>query len=277
MAPGGRGAGVAARRGRHWFGSGGRGGEGSSETWLKRVGAMSGRPRAAYRGRTASTSRRNPKSKAGVNDAGAPVPVGMRRRWTVLMAMSCLLAGASVASARDGGDCLYHTGTDGFAREDENLDGVVTLAEAYDTAAQLFEYFDRNRDGQVTVEESDERALGWRQRRFEERFTGLDRDANGALSPSEAGFTPQRFARADRDRDGRLSRAELSPQTQTGSRGKGDTAALRATFWRRDLDRDHRVTRAEALSFAERRFLRRDRDGNRVLTRDEHRASGSAR
>jgi Ca2+-binding EF-hand superfamily protein len=192
------------------------------------------------------------------------------------MVLSCLLA-AGGASAEDRGDCLSHSGTDGFAREDENHDGVVTLAEAYDTAARMFEYFDRDGDGQVTVREATERAPGWRQRRFEERFAGLDRDRDGFLSRWEVTFTAQRFARADRDRDGGLSRSELWSPYSAGPGGAGDTTALRAMFWRRDLDHDHRVTRSEALGFAERRFRRRDRDGNRVLTRDEHRASDAAR
>jgi Ca2+-binding EF-hand superfamily protein len=194
-----------------------------------------------------------------------------------LVVMSCLLATAGAASAQDRGDCLSHSETDGFAREDENLDGVVTWAEAYDTAAQMFEYFDRNRDGQVTVQEADGRAAGWRRRRFEERFESLDRDGDGSLSRWEVSFTPRRFARADRDRDGRLTRSELWSPNAAGPGGAGDTTALRAMFWRRDLDGDRRVTRAEALRFAERRFLRRDRDGNRVLTRDEHRASAATR
>jgi Ca2+-binding EF-hand superfamily protein len=201
----------------------------------------------------------------------------MRQHVTGVIVSLCLLAAARGAQAQERGDCLPRSGTDEIAREDENLDGVVTLAEADDMAARMFEHFDSNRDGQVTREEVEQRAASWRQRRFEERFAALDRDHDGALSSREVALPPRRFARADRDGDRRLTRSELWAASVGGQRGSGDTAALRAMFWRRDLDRDRRVTRAEALTFAERRFRRRDRDGNGVLTRDEQRQSESAR
>jgi Ca2+-binding EF-hand superfamily protein len=194
-----------------------------------------------------------------------------------LMVGLCLFAAARGAMAQERGDCLSRFGTDGFSREDENLDGVVTLAEAYATAARMFEHFDGNRDGQLTHEEVDERAASWRQRRFEERFAGLDRDHDGALAPWELTLPPRRFARADRDGDRRLTRPELWGANVAGPGGSRDTSALRAMLWRRDLDRDRRISRAEALTFVERRFRRRDRDGNGVLTRDEQRSSESTR
>src|SRR4051794_35820134 len=97
----------------------------------------------------------------------------MRQRVTGMIVGLSLLAAARGAGAQERGDCLSRSGTDEIAREDENHDGVVTLAEADDMAARMFEHFDSNRDGQVTREEVSQRAQSWRQRRFEERFAVL--------------------------------------------------------------------------------------------------------
>jgi Ca2+-binding EF-hand superfamily protein len=149
--------------------------------------------------------------------------------------------------------------------EDANGDARVTLLEARAAALALFEHFDRDGDGGVTRAEADAAAVSWREQRSERRFSALDRDRDGTLSPAEVALSPRRFARADGDADGRLTRAEVSHAFARGSSGRTDTAALRSMFWRRDSNRDGRVTRMEVLAAADQRFMRRDRDGDGVV------------
>jgi hypothetical protein len=165
------------------------------------------------------------------------------------------------ASSRSGTEC--------FAAEDANGDGQVTLLEARAAALALFEFLDRDGDDRVTGVEVAMQAPRWRAARFEARFVALDRDADGALSAWETGLPPRRFAWADRDRNRKLSRAEAWSAYARGPSGGTDTTALRARFWRRDLNADGVVARAEALAAADRRFMRKDRDRNGVLTPGE--------
>jgi Ca2+-binding EF-hand superfamily protein len=150
--------------------------------------------------------------------------------------------------------------------EDANGDGHVTLLEARAAALALFEHFDRDGDGAVNRAEADAAGPSWRERRFEMRFVALDGDRDGTLSRTELALSPRRFVRADRDGDRRLTRAELWTAFDHGRSGATDTAALRSMFWRRDGNRDGRVTRTEALAAADRRFMRRDRDRNGVVS-----------
>ncbi|HTV17516.1 MAG TPA: hypothetical protein VMG12_02565 [Polyangiaceae bacterium] len=185
------------------------------------------------------------------------------KHWgpALLLALASLMPG--VSSAREPAlPCRSETAT--MLEEDANGDGQVTLLEARAAALALFEHFDRDGDGAVERAEADASAPTWRERRREVRFAALDRNRDGGVSPEEITLSPRRFARADRDRDGRLSRREVWAAFERG-RARGDTAALRAMFWRRDLNRDGHVTRAEALAAADRRFMRRDRDRNGVI------------
>jgi Ca2+-binding EF-hand superfamily protein len=168
--------------------------------------------------------------------------------------------------------------TECFAEEDADGDGLVTLLEARAEALALFEYLDRDGDGRVTGAEAAAHATRWRAARFERRFVSLDRDVDGALSPWEIELPPRRFAWADRDRDRKLSRRELWDAYVRAASGEADTVALRSRFWRRDLNGDTVVDRAEVLAVADRRFMRKDRDRNGVLTPGEARAiTGQAR
>lgn len=180
--------------------------------------------------------------------------------------MSALLlavaSGAPALAAADQDPCRSGTA---ILDEDANGDRRVTLLEARAAALALFEHFDRDADGAVTRPEADGAATSWREQRLDRRFAALDGDRDGALSRLELRLSPRRFARADRDGDGRLTRAEAQAAFERGASGGTDTAALRSMFWRRDLNRDGRVTRAEALAAADRRFMRRDRDGDGVV------------
>ena len=160
-------------------------------------------------------------------------------------------------------------GADWFAQRDRNDDGRITREESRAATLAQFEYFDRNRDGWVTPAEADASAPEWRRRRVDARFAGLDRDGDGALSIQESALARRQFTRVDRNRDQRVTPREWWTLRQRHAHDRDGTAALRSMFWRRDSNRDGRVTRDEALTFAEQRFERKDRDRNAVLTRSE--------
>jgi hypothetical protein len=191
------------------------------------------------------------------------------RATTLLLAVASWAPGVG---ARDSAlPCRSETAA--MLDEDANGDGRVTLLEARAAALALFEHFDADGDGAVTRAEADAAAASWRQQRSEQRFAALDRDRDGTLSRAEVALSPRRFVRADGDGDGRLTRAEVSGAFERGASGSSGTAALRSMFWRRDLNRDRRVTRVEALAVADRRFMRRDRDGDGVVAVGGERAA----
>lgn len=183
--------------------------------------------------------------------------------WSLL---AVLAAASSISAASAAAPLPCRSETAGVLEEDANGDGKVTLLEARAGALALFEHFDRDRDGTVTRAEAELAAPAWREQRFELRFVALDRDRDGALSRTELALAPRRRARADRDGDGRLTRRELYDAFERGARGGTDTAALRSSFWRRDLNGDRRVTRTEMLVASDGRFMRRDRDGDGVVS-----------
>jgi len=182
----------------------------------------------------------------------------------ILLALASLTP--ALVAAREPGPCRSETGA--LLDEDANGDGQVTLLEARAGALALHEHFDRDGSGEVTRSEADAAAGSWREQRLELRFVALDRDRDGTLTRGELSLPPRRFARVDRDGDGRLTRAELRAQFEHSSSSSTRTAALRSMFWRRDMNRDGRVTRSEMLAAADRRFMRRDRDGDGVVARD---------
>lgn len=193
--------------------------------------------------------------------------------WLAGLLLAASSASLTSVAAAEGAREALPSGTAQVAEEDADRDGRVTWAEARASALALFEHLDRDGDGQVTPAEAKDRASRWREQRFEARFALLDRDRDGRLSRWEAHLPPRGFARADRDGDQRLTRTELVARAAQAPDGDRDTAALRSAFWRRDKNHDGRVTRAEVLAGADRRFKRKDRDGDGVLTPGEARCS----
>lgn len=182
-----------------------------------------------------------------------------------IVASSCC---ASLALAQNAGVSPATAASARYGDDDLNADGRVTLAETRAAAQALLARLDADGDGQVTLVEVNERARRWRVERGVSRFQVLDHDRDGYLSPFELG-PRRRFVHLDRDHDGRLTPTELGREGAPRRCAGGEEAALRSSLWRRDLDRDGRVTHHELLRAAERRFARRDRNHDGVLSRDE--------
>jgi hypothetical protein len=103
-----------------------------------------------------------------------------------------------------------------MARADGNGDGVISLQEALDHAADRFRAMDANGDGELTLDEylagsvsrpGADIASGKAER--EGRFATLDTDGNGTISLDEmlAGARAS-FGAADTNSDGGLARLE---------------------------------------------------------------------
>lgn len=174
--------------------------------------------------------------------------------------------GASRAGERVGNGC--------FERNDIDADGEVTAAEARVAALVMFDSFDEDGDGSLSRDEALLGARRWRQRRFESYFADRDENGDGALDRAELGASARRLWRLDGDADGRLTQGELKGAFASRKGDDFGAGALGGHVLRWDADRDGRVTRAEAAGAAARRFARKDRNGDGVLTRVEARLVG---
>jgi hypothetical protein len=200
---------------------------------------------------------------------------GLMKRYFGMALIVCGgLTGAGVALGQEGtGRAAERVGNGCFERMDIDGNGEVTAEEARLDALVMFDGFDEDADGSLNHAEARRGARRWRQARFEAYFAAQDANGDGVLAPEELGASAQRLWRWDRDADRRLTPEEL--KDAFGSRKGGDLgqAALTGHVLRWDTDRDGQVTRAEAASAAARRFGRKDRNGDGVLTRREARVA----
>ena len=122
----------------------------------------------------------------------------------------------------------------------------VTRAQLVERLDARFARLDTNRDGSVTAAER----VAQRAARQLQRFQRLDKDGNGALSPTEFAARGDRAERGERRRGGR------------GRLGRGGGADV-------DANGDGTISRAEFQARALARFDRGDLDRNGVLTAAE--------
>lgn len=131
---------------------------------------------------------------------------------------------------------------------DANKDGAVTLDEFLARRTEAFARLDRNGDGAIDAAEFEaaarERADYWA-KRFLKRF---DADKDGKVTKDEYAAVPRRrFAERDLDLD------DLSPGAREGRRERSKDA------------KDGRFSLDRLLGRADRRFSRRDRNGDGVI------------
>lgn len=193
----------------------------------------------------------------------------MKRFFVMALLVGGGLTSAGVALGQDGArGAEERVGNGCFERSDGNADGKVTAAEARVAALVMFDSFDEDGDGSLNGAEARSGARRWRQNRFEAYFGARDANGDGVLAREELGASARRLWRWDSDADRRLTQEELGRARRGGDFG---VAALSGRVLRWDADRDGRVTRAEAAWAAVRRFARKDRNGDGVLTRTEAR------
>ena len=95
---------------------------------------------------------------------------------------------------------------------DHDGDGRVDVAELPPRAQHRFSPADADHDGVLTVPELTAHVEVMRSRRFQR----LDANADGFVTPEEAGVRWQRLRVADHDDDGRLTERELSDARSAG-------------------------------------------------------------
>lgn len=196
-----------------------------------------------------------------------------------LVAMAFFTGAAAAQDARPGG------------RTDQDGDRRVSLAEMQARAAERFARLDVNRDDQLTREERRagrqavraERAANREHRRAERdqrrtaRLSRLDTDRDGQISRAEAPpRLAERFARLDADRNGRLSATELQ-RPRAGLQARRGEHSAQGPRVRRDGDGDGVVTRAEFQAAVTARFTVMDGDRDGFVTRQERRVHRQAR
>src|SRR5260221_621885 len=157
-----------------------------------------------------------------------------------------------------------------FQVEDLNNDGVISRGEWRGTRS-TFEAVDLNRDNHVTRDESLAMGTGSAYDSTEERFRALDRNHNGYLSTSEYRGESVPFRVADRDRDDRISLDEYASISSISQSG-GYSAAQDQRFRELDRNNDGQLTRYEWRGESV-DFNTADRNGDRVVTRDEYMAA----
>lgn len=153
---------------------------------------------------------------------------------------------------------------------DTDRDSRITYDEMRTQAHARFARLDLNRDGRLTRSELVEGRAQRQALRGERRF-GQD----GVLTRDEArARADQRFARLDADQDGRLTPQEV----QAGRRAGGRMMRVGSSRMRmggarlgRMMGLDGEVTLAEFDASLQRRFERRDRNGDGAITPDERR------
>ncbi len=113
------------------------------------------------------------------------------------------------------------------------------------------------------------------------RFTAIDTDGNGVVSPAEARANAvDVFAAMDADGNGRLTREEymavrMGPQRGLNpARMNARQAAKAARFAPMDVDADGTVDAAEFVNGAESRMRAADRNGDGVVSPIEFRGRG---
>ncbi|MFK7791767.1 MAG: EF-hand domain-containing protein [Devosiaceae bacterium] len=110
-----------------------------------------------------------------------------------------------------------------FARADTDGDRMISLSEFQTGATERFTAMDADGNGQVTPAEM----IAERQRASEDRaaqrIARIDTNEDGVLSLEEmTAASEERFARMDRDDDGSLEPRELRRGMRGGERGERD-------------------------------------------------------
>ncbi len=153
----------------------------------------------------------------------------------------------------------------GRPKADADGNGVISKAEAMTLAEARFAKMDANSDGKISPED--------REARTKNRFAEMDADKNGVIS--EAEFSTAHAARMEKRGgrgEGRMERG--GHRGRHGGKGGGHDMALLS---KADTNGDRILTREEHRAGAEARFAAADsnKDGN--LTATERKAARADR
>lgn len=155
---------------------------------------------------------------------------------------------------------------------DTNTDGVVTMDEFKQAAAERFGKMDVDSSGAVSKEEFRNYIKDKRQKRYERKFVKMDTDKDGNISQTEYLDYKQKraqskFQRMDKNEDGLVSTEEFKNNRRygkwSGRHGKG------GIFAKLDKNSDGTITRDESMTAWSEWFAKIDGNGDEVVTTDE--------
>lgn len=159
-------------------------------------------------------------------------------------------------------------------RLDTAGNGYVTEAEFVIAAQDRFTRLDRNADGRLTADElapaPGRRHGAHAHDRAKARLDRLDADHDGVVTAAEySAAAKTRYAALDVHRDGKVTAEDLatSPRAQRRAIRVANRIVARA-----DADGDGAISKDEALAAAKQRFARLDRNGDGFVDADELRA-----
>ena len=153
------------------------------------------------------------------------------------------------------------TGRGVLARADRNGDKALSLDEMLAHAMERFEKHDGNGNGVLEESEIAKAADARRgQPRGEERNPPKTKEA---LIQQ----VTERFEKLDTNNDGLVTQADT--QTRKADMKDHVKAVRDARFTNMDTNRDDRISEAEYLSHAADRFAKADKNGDRVLSKEE--------
>jgi len=166
---------------------------------------------------------------------------------------------------------------------DKNGDGAITKDEAPPRMQSKFDEFDADGDGKISLAEMSQVRKSRPGKDRGNLIERLDDDGDGFLSPAEFSQVKSGwFERADADGDGAISLKEMQSSFKgkmgrRGEWGKGGGPGrgpgpgmehLKAA----DANNDGQITRAEIEAYRGAKFDEIDKDGNGVLSAEEHAA-----
>jgi len=163
-----------------------------------------------------------------------------------------------------------------FQKLDVNKDEKLSRQEFDAPKSEMFDRADANKDSIVTLTEMKQGAEARRAQHRANRFSQLDKNADGRVTKDEVPRMPERrFTALDTNNDGAISEVELAaapkPEADRAGAGKRGPAAERLLA-RLDADKDGQLTRAEAMQGGAKHFEKLDANSDGYLTKDELKA-----
>jgi len=167
-----------------------------------------------------------------------------------------------------------------FEKLDADGNGVISREEAPPRMQERFAELDADHDGSLSADELKARRKNVEGKRFDKGHPRMDQDGDGAVSLEEFSKGAKRwFARADANKDNTVTLEELQSTAKAmrgkrGPDGQGKRGEHKGKFLQAaDADQDGQITKAEMAAHRAAMFEKIDKNGDGVLTAEDHEGS----